>query len=167
MQAGTTTIRNALIAAGLTAVPAVTALAQINDGIRGAPSEANHFIETPEGWEHPMTPWGDPDLQATLDMMQASRIPLERCADAYRPGAEPCDPSMKWWPDDVFNARMEEYQNQADRFAELMAKGDLAGAMRAGFQPNRIPQRQTNLIVDPPNGMLPELTPEGKLRAYE
>jgi len=165
--AATTTIRSALIAAGLAAVPAVTALAQINDSIRGAPSEANHFIGTPEGWKHPMTPWGDPDIQATLDMMQASRVPLERCADSYRPGAEPCDPTQKWVPEDVFNARMEEFRSQADQFAQAMAAGDLARAMRAGFQPNRIPQRQTNLLVDPPNGLLPELTLEGKLRAYE
>src|SRR5690606_13488164 len=124
-------------------------------------------IGTPEGWKHPMTPWGDPDIQATLDMMQASRVPLERCADSYRPGAEPCDPTQKWVPEDVFNARMEEFRSQADQFAQAMAAGDLARAMRAGFQPNRIPQRQTNLLVDPPNGLLPELTLEGKLRAYE
>ena len=31
--------------------------------ILGAPSEANHFIETPKGWVHPKTPWGDPDIQ--------------------------------------------------------------------------------------------------------
>ncbi|MFS8609228.1 MAG: hypothetical protein LOD94_14735 [Gammaproteobacteria bacterium] len=160
-----TAIRRALFAAGFAAVPAVT-LAQINDSIRGKPSEANHFIETPEGWVHPMTPWGDPDIQATLDMMQASRVPLERCADSYRPGAEPCDMSMRWWPEDVFNARMEEYRNQVDRYAELMAR-DLAAAMRAGFQANRIPQAQTNLMVDPPGGLLPPLTLEGKLRAYE
>src|SRR5690606_3793290 len=159
--AATTTIRSALIAAGLAAVPAVTALAQINDSIRGAPSEANHFIGTPEGWKHPMTPWGDPDIQATLDMMQASRVPLERCADSYRPGAEPCDPNQKWLPEEEYNARMEAYQNQVDRFAELMARGDLAAAMRAAG-PNRIPQRQTNLLVDPANGMLPPLTQEAK-----
>src|SRR6185436_2669407 len=27
-----------------------------------APSEANHFIETPKGWVHPRTAWGGPDL---------------------------------------------------------------------------------------------------------
>src|SRR5690606_22560058 len=57
--------------------------AQIDDSIRGAPSEANHFIATPEGWRHPMTAWGEPDIQAKLDMMQASRVPLERCADSF------------------------------------------------------------------------------------
>ena len=33
--------------------------------ILGAPSEANHFIETPKGWVQAKTPWGDPDLQGT------------------------------------------------------------------------------------------------------
>ena len=37
---------------------------------------------------------------------------------------------------------------------------------RARIDPN-IPQRQTSLIVDPPNGLLPALTPEGKRRALE
>ena len=27
-----------------------------------APSEANHFVETPKGWVHPKTPWGQPTL---------------------------------------------------------------------------------------------------------
>src|SRR5690606_36854256 len=134
------------------------AQAEINDSIRGAPSEANHFIGTPEVWEHPKTPWGEPDIRAMLDMMQASRVPLERCADSYRPDAEPGDLNQKSVPDDEFNARMEAYNNQVDRFAQLMAADDIAAAMRdAG--PNRIPQRQTHLLVDPPNGLLPPLTP--------
>src|SRR5690606_21988920 len=166
MHLRTTKIQSALIAAGVAAVPAMAAQAEINDSIRGAPSEANHFIATPEGWEHPKTPWGEPDIQAMLDMMQASRVPLERCADSYRPDADPCDINQKWVPEEEFNARMEAYNNQVDRFAQLMASGDIAAAMRAAG-PNRIPQRQTNLLVDPPNGLLPPLTPEAKLRAYE
>jgi hypothetical protein len=161
-------IRTTLIAAGVAAIPAVHAHAQISDAIRGPASEANHFHATPDGWEHPMTAWGEPDITATLDMMQASRVPLERCADSYRPGAPPCDIDQAWHPEEEHNARMADYyeQLQQDRMAELLAEGDLAAAMRAG-QPNRIPQRQTNLLVDPPNGLLPALTPEAKLRAYE
>src|SRR5688572_13949735 len=64
-------------------VLAAQARAEIDDAVRGAPSEANHFIATPDGWKHPQTPWGEPDIGATLDMMQASRVPLERCADSY------------------------------------------------------------------------------------
>src|SRR5688572_6314046 len=75
------TSRTVLFAAATVFLDA--AHAQIDDSVRGEPNEANHFIETPRGWEHPRTPWGEPDIQATLDMMQASRIPLERCADSY------------------------------------------------------------------------------------
>src|SRR5690606_25368947 len=94
------TLRISPLAAAAAALAAPVASAQIGDHIRGAAREANHFIETPGGWRHPMTPWGDPDIQATLDMMQASRVPLERCADSYRPDAAPCDPNMKWWPEE-------------------------------------------------------------------
>src|SRR4029077_9105200 len=88
------TLRCALVGAIMSS--AVAAHAQINDSIRGAAGDANHFIKTPKGWKHPMTPWGEPDIRATLDMMQASGIPLERCANSYRPNAPPCDPSKKW-----------------------------------------------------------------------
>ena len=90
------TMRSALFGAGATVVLAAMAHAQINDSIRGAPSEANHFIETPNGWVHPKTPWGEPDIAANLNMMQAAGVPLERCASSYRPGAPPCDMNKKW-----------------------------------------------------------------------
>jgi len=166
MQPIITTTRSALIAAGAAAMLAPTAQAQIDDAIRGAPSEANHFIETPDGWEHPLTPWGEPDIQATLDMMQASRVPLERCADSYRAGAPPCDMDKKWLTDAEYDERMEAYNNRVDRMAQLIEEGDVGAALSAA-EANRIPQRQTNLLVDPPNGLLPALTPEGKRRAYE
>src|SRR5689334_19498101 len=76
------TVATTLLAVGACAI-LLSARAQINDSIRGAPTEANHFIATPAGWRHPLTPWGEPDIQATLDMMQASRVPLERCMDSY------------------------------------------------------------------------------------
>ena len=162
----TATTRTELVAGTAAALLAATAHAQIDDSSRGAPSEANHFIETPRGWRHPMTPWGEPDIRATLDMMQASRVPLERCADSYRPGAPPCDMNQKWLTEAEYNERMEAYNNRPDRMAEALERGDVGAAMRSA-EPNRIPQRQTNLLVDPPNGLLPALTPEGKRRAYE
>jgi hypothetical protein len=161
------TMRSVLLgAAAAAALLAATAHAQINDSIRGAPSEANHFIETPRRWQHPMTPWGEPDLRATLDMMQASRVPLERCASSYRPGAPPCDMNKKWLTEEEYGAAMEAYNNRIDRMTQLIEEGDIGGALRAGGDQN-IPQRQTNLIVDPPNGLLPALTPEAKRIAYE
>ena len=164
---------------------AAAAHAQIGDSIRGPASEANHFIETPPAWAHPRTDWGEPDIRAMLDMMQASRVPLERCADRYfgrrlptflfgdAAGAQgaartrPCDPSKAWLTQAEFDERMAQWRNQGDASRDALAEGDLGRAMRTGTVDPNIPQRQTSLIVDPPTGLLPALTPEGKRRALE
>jgi hypothetical protein len=74
--------------------------------ITGKPSEANHFIETPAGWVHPKTPWGEPDIQATLNMMQAAGIPLERCANFVGRGG--CDMNKAWWTEAEYKQRLDQ-----------------------------------------------------------
>ena len=143
-------MRNALIGAATAAVLIATTHAQ---SILGPPSEANHFIETPKGWVHPKTTWGEPDIQATLNMMQAAGVPLERCASSYRFGGPPCDINKRWLTDEEYARRPRPPPNVYGR------------ALIAGLTDPSIPQRQTSLIVDPPDGMLPALTPEGKRRA--
>jgi hypothetical protein len=49
-----------------------------------------------------------------------------------------------------------------DQHAKAIAEGDFGRALQSGITDPTFPQRQTALIVDPPNGKLPELTPEGK-----
>jgi hypothetical protein len=164
-------------------VLAASAHAQIDDSVRGAAREANHFIATPRGWQHPLTPWGEPDIEATLDMMQASRVPLERCADSYAgrrlptflfgdaagsgggARARPCDADKAWLTQDEYDARIAAWRDQGDASRQAFAEGDLGLAIRAGALDPNIPQRQTSLIVDPADGLLPALTPEGKRRA--
>jgi hypothetical protein len=161
------TMRSVLLGAAATATFVATANAKINDSIRGVPSEANHFIETPRGWEHPKTPWGEPDIQATLNMMQAAGVPLERCANSYRPGAPPCDMNKQWLTQEEYDERVEAARNRPDRSRQLAEQGNFGGALLAGLTDPNIPQRQTHLIVDPPNGLLPDLTPEAKRRALQ
>ena len=176
------TMGTTLLAVGTCAV-VPSAQAQIDDSIRGASSAANHYIETPRGWRHPVTPWGEPDIQATLDMMQASRVPLERCADSYSgrrlptflfgdaagtggsARTRPCDGAKAWLTQGEYDERVAAWRNQSDASRQALADGDLGLAMRTGTLDPNIPQRQTSLIVDPPNGLLPALTPEGKRRA--
>jgi hypothetical protein len=165
MQSIKSTTLTALIGAAVAL--AFSAQAEISDPIRGAASEANHFIATPPGWKHPMTPWGEPDIQATLDMMQAAGIPLERCANSYRPGAPPCDMNKKWLTDEEYAAAMEAYRKRVDPTHQLLKEDNITGAYRAGGRDLNIPQRQTTLIFDPPNGMLPPLTPLAKRLAYK
>ena len=178
-------LRPALLAAALTAIFAVQtpARAQINDRVRGTASEANHFIATPRGWQHPKTAWGEPDIQAQLNQMQAAGIPLERCANSYRaalpPGAPApggpaggvgapaaaCDMNKAWLTDEEFAQRMEALRTRVDASRQFAEQGNLGRAMMTGLTDPNIPQRQTNLIVSPANGLLPPLTPEGKRRA--
>ena len=159
------TMRSVLLGAAAAAIFVATTHGQINDSIRGVPSEANHFIETPKGWVHPKTPWGEPDIQATLNMMQAAGVPLERCANAYRFGGPPCDMKKAWWTDEEYNQRIAAARGRGDLGRQLIEKGEYGRALLSGVTDPATPQRQTTLIVDPPDGLLPALTPEGKRRA--
>ena len=158
------TMRTALLGAALAAAFVVAPQGQ---SILGPPSEANHFIATPKGWVHPKTPWGEPDIQANLNMMQAAGIPLERCANATRFGGPPCDMNKAFWSDDEFKQRVATASGRGDPGRDLIEKGEYGRALLSGVTDPSTPQRQTTLIVDPPYGLLPALTPEGKRRALE
>ncbi len=158
--------RSLQLSALAAAICALTAQAQINDSIRGTASEANHFIATPQGWQHPTTEWGEPDIRATLNMMQAAGVPLQRCAGGGGPGgAQVCDVDKAWLTEDEYQARMDQVANRVDRSRQALAEGDLGVSIRTGLTDPSIPQRQTSLIVDPPSGQLPPLTAAGRERA--
>src|SRR2546428_7418139 len=93
------TMRIALLRAAAAAILFVTAHGQ---SILGPPSEANHFIESPKGWVHQTTPWGEPDIQANLNMMQADGVTLERCANDMRFVWTPCYMIKAGWTDDAY-----------------------------------------------------------------
>ena len=157
-------MRNVLLGAAAAAVFLTTTYGQ---SILGPPSEANHFIGTPTGWVHPKTAWGEPDIQATLNMMQAANVPLERCANSYRFGGPPCDMNKRWYTEEEHKQRLAAAAGRGDLGRELIAKGEFGRALLTGVTDPATPQRQTNLIVDPPNGLLPALTPEAKRRALQ
>src|SRR5438128_6962710 len=158
------TMRIALLRAAAGAILVVTAHGQ---SILGPPNEANHFIGTPKGWVHPKTPWGEPDIQANLNMMQAAGVPLERCAPGGRSGGPPCDPNKAWWTEEEYKQRIAAASGRGDLGRQLIERGEYGRALLSGVTDPNTPQRQTTLIVDPPNGRLPPLTPEGKRRALE
>ena len=156
------TTRNVLLGTGAATLLASAAQAQINDRIRGPASEANHFIETPAGWEHPKTPWGEPDIRATLNMMQAAGVPLERCANARRVGGPPCDFDTKWRSEQEFLQQLAAANNRVDRSIQALQEGNLGVSIQSGLTDPSIPQRQLNLIMVPEDGQLPPLTAAAK-----
>jgi hypothetical protein len=155
-------MRSLLLGTAAAAIFITTTYAQ---SILGPPSEANHFIETPKGWVHPKTPWGEPDITATLNMMQAAGIPLERCANAIGGRGGPCDMNKAWWTEQEHKQRLDAAAGRGDLGRQLIEKGEFGRALLSGVTDPSTPQRQTTLIVDPPSGLLPALTPEGKKRA--
>jgi hypothetical protein len=84
------------------------------------------------------TPWGDPDLQGvwTSEMLRDAGVPYER---------------PKQFGDRLYLTDEEFAQRQAR-------------AARFGFVNNSKTFRQTSLIVDPPDGRYPALTPEALKR---
>ncbi|HUI76365.1 MAG TPA: hypothetical protein VLY24_00580 [Bryobacteraceae bacterium] len=132
------------------------------------PSEKNFFIGTPAGWVHPKTPWGDPDLQGIWPLNYVGSTPLQRCNAFGRGGAAapPCDPHKEFLTEEEFKTIQANAAKTPDRytkdFTAAVEQGEVGRAFLAGVVDPTTPQRQTSLIFDPPDGRLPEMTPEGK-----
>src|SRR5688572_2596085 len=153
------TMRSLLLGTAAATIFITTSYTQ---SIVGPPSEANHFIETPKGWVHPKTAWGEPDIQATLNMMQAAGIPLERCANAIGGRGGACDMNKAWRTEEEYKQALEIAAGRIDPSKALIEKGEFGRALLSGVTDPSTPQRQTTLIVDPPSGLLPDLTPAGR-----
>ena len=134
------------------------------------PDEGNFFHATPPGWVQPKTPWGDPDLQGIWPISYVGTVSFERCAPPFGPRkgpAPPCDPHQAFLTDAEYQALLEKNAKQPDRYAEDAKEGQAGRAFLAGVMDTFTPQRQTSLIMDPPDGKLPEMTPEGKRLSAE
>jgi hypothetical protein len=102
-----------------------------------------------ENWNPPRTPWGDPDLQGHWPSVEMLGVPLERPANLGEKAAL-TDEELAKLP------AQRRTPNANDVFF---------GESRAHWREYGKPQRQTSLIVDPPDGRLPPLTPDGAKRA--
>jgi hypothetical protein len=102
------------------------------------------------------TPWGEPDLQGIW--MDESDTPLQR---------SPKYANQEFFTDaqraelDKERAALLGRDKRVERGTEL----DVAGAYNAAFMSIKHTGVRTSLIVDPPNGRIPPLTPEAQKRA--
>jgi len=115
--------------------------------------------------ESPHTPWGDPDLRGTYTSDNSIGVPFERPTQ-FGERAQLTD---------------EEYAAKVNANAEQIAKDQnpepesefsaedpsAINASRHWLERPEMPSRATSLVVDPPNGRLPEMTPAGQQRAAE
>jgi hypothetical protein len=114
--------------------------------------------------EHPRTPWGDPDLQATWDFTTIT--PLERPPELE--GQEFLSESEA--------AALEREINESRFEAEERSPGAFTGAdddpgiynLGWWWEPEGrrlVSTRRTSLVTDPPDGRIPPLTPRAQSRA--
>jgi hypothetical protein len=99
------------------------------------------------GWIAPGTPWGEPDLQGRWPVTHLMGMPLQR------------DESLgtkAFYTADEMAARQQQVLARDKRYKEAVSAGNFGAALTTGTTDTGTPQRQTSLIIDPPNGRLPE-----------
>ena len=122
----------------------------------GAALAANVWDPTapaPSGWTAPRTPWGDPDLQGYWLVL--SYTPLER------PAALAGKPLFS--NEEAVDAFKKAVAQDAEVDPTTVHYDWKEYGMDAWQSPVR-PNRRTSLIVDPPDGRIPPLTPEAQKR---
>jgi hypothetical protein len=108
----------------------------------------------------PRTPWGDPDLQGFWATPSTVATPLERPEGA---GEELSDEERAAREEWVRNRR-----DTSDQVRRFNPRADPVGNYNDFWTPEEAAMsRRTSLIVDPPNGRVPALTPEAQKRNAE
>ena len=110
----------------------------------------------------PRTAWGDPDLQGVWPSSEMIGVPLQR---------DPKLGTRAFLTDEEFAQRQKQASQQEAADSEEFVAERRGGGDGTG-PPNHwgergTPQRQASLIVDPPNGRMPPMTPDGERRAAD
>jgi len=125
-----------------------------------------------KSWVAPKTPWGHPDLQGIWDT--ASGIPLERAKALGTKAVLTAEEIKAQREQEAKRRKATEDQNAAVRatpsIAAKLTPTELAGIVgpsvdfSPGLPTNRATSARTSLIVDPPDGRIPPVTPEAMAR---
>ncbi|MGQ0735649.1 MAG: hypothetical protein ACT4QD_18595 [Acidobacteriota bacterium] len=141
-----------LLVLGMATLPCLAAAQQA----RAAGTDAGGAASDPK-WSMPRTPWGHPDLQGVWST--ATITPFERAADmANKPFLAPEEVAD-------FERQTVERTNRDRR--DGGAEADVARAYNDFWWDSGtrvVPTRRTSLVIDPPDGRVPALTPEAQKR---
>jgi hypothetical protein len=106
------------------------------------------------------TPWGDPDFRGTYTSDNSIGVPFERPTQ-YGERA--------LLTDEEYAAKVNANEEQVAKDTNPLPESEFSAedpsainASRHWLERPEVPSRATSLVVDPPNGRLPELTPAGQ-----
>src|ERR1700738_1123679 len=133
----------------LLTVVVVTSMAGVP--LAGQPGPAQPKSAAPATWKAPRTSWGDPDLQGQWNSQTST--PLERPGTGPLAGKET-----------LSDEEAESLESKhLDQFDAAPRTGD-PGTYNSFWRDSGKPLARTSLIVDPPDGRVPPLTPEAQRR---
>ncbi len=116
-------------------------------------AQESEALTYPDGTPHPMTPWGDPDLQGMWPIMHLFATPLQR---------NPEYGERRFLTEDEHERAQAVLRNRDERYYEEIQSGRLGMGHWAESTVRSEATRLTSLISYPPDGRLPELTPRGE-----
>jgi hypothetical protein len=138
-----------------TVVPALFAACAVALILAPAAAQTGGAPQTPTAGTYApkLTEWGDPDLRGVWPLDHLAFLPLQR---------------PRIFRDQEFLSE-EDYEARQERIGQFLGETEAAakaGRMAAGFfSEGSGAGRRTSMIVDPPDGQLPEVTLEGRRRA--
>ena len=137
------------VAVAAVAVSAVIAVS-VTDTSAQAPAAS---VKTPASAAAPKTPWGEPDLQGiwTDETNTPLQRPTQYANQEFFTAAQRADLD-----------RQRSAQLGRDKRGARGSELDVSGAYNAEFGSVKRTGVRTSMIVDPPNGRIPPLTPEAE-----
>jgi hypothetical protein len=137
----------------------------ISLAIAGLIASAVIAAQAPANYAVPRTPWGDPDLQGKWPGIELVGVPMQRAANLG---------TRNILTEEEFKAAQERFARQAAQdeaefdleAATSTPGGDVGGPVSPPphWLERGKPQYIASLIVDPPDGRMPPLTPEAQQR---
>src|SRR5262245_21935463 len=135
----------------------VTALTlAVAGGAAQGPREGNTSAVSND-WTVPRTPWGHPDLQGVWTTDGEIGVPVERPVE-YGEKALLTDQELEQ------RAQKLKKQYQDNREDRAVRAGSTGAGPEHWYEGGSQVSRRTSLVIDPPNGRMPEYTAEAKTR---
>jgi hypothetical protein len=114
------------------------------------PDDLTTMPPVPKNYQPKKTAWGDPDLRGTWPIDNIASIPMNR----------PASFGDRFWLTEEEYAQRQQRANSSDQAYE---REDKSGTIGMGhWVESDASGHRTSLLVDPPSGQLPALTPQAQ-----